>query len=564
MPSITIDKQFFRKSLDDYQDWKTAQPRELLQNSVDCGSSNIEFTVDEDENGHVRLSCYNDGPAMTKDILVGKFMALGGTTKGQDGSVGGFGIAKLVIACAHQSYVIHTGGLVLTGEGGQYELEEDAEYLSGTRTTVVLWPDYYTRMVGIIQTIKNVVTRSDIKQSVTVNGETVADRLVPSGGAIQSFDFGNVHVVDQDDMEDSMIVRVGGLFMFSSYVKTKRSVVLELTDSKKLTSNRDGLTWSCRDKVEKYVNDLAINNETNLMIRTPEVTEYGDYDIAHAIEELDALIRSIEEKLPESPDAESPDAEATDAGLPDAKLGEDTISSGAPDCDSPEDTTAPRGETKHADVLQFGDAPGQAKPAGGPITGDTEYQSIAGAEAAYGHPTGQPGGSPVGSRRVVAIARKMAKIVVSNHTKIQLPDYCIPGGLSKGMRKTMADWSGACLASASLLRIDERFSIGYVVSDAARALWMHTSSGHVLLFNPFEIVKIGTASWTLKNKGMSIEEMMPLAIHEITHMQLRSKYHDEVYACSLTDNMGRAYAAKKSLEKRTKEISKIMYNNFIW
>jgi hypothetical protein len=86
----------------------------------------------------------------------------------------------------------------------------------------------------------------------------------------------------------------------------------------------------------------------------------------------------------------------------------------------------------------------------------------------------------------------------------------------------------------------------------------------MLLVNPFEIVKIGNASWTLKNRNMSIEDMVSSAIHEITHMQLRTKYHDESYAAHLTDNMGKAYKNKKPLEKRAKEISKIMFDNFIW
>ena len=565
MPSITIDKEFFRKSLDDYNDWRLAQPRELLQNSIDAGSTRINFAVTENADGHVVLVCGNDGPPMTEDILVGKFMALGGTTKGaSEGSVGGFGIAKLVIACAHQKYEIHTGDLLLTGEGGQYELNT-CEYLNGTRTSVVLWDDYSTTIDSVVAKIKQVVVSSDVKAVVTINGVEYTNRLVVGGDALERFDFGNCYLVDDSKLSDSLIVRVNGLFMFSMWVKTRKAVILELTDSKKLTSNRDGLSWSCRSEVEKYITDLAINNETNLKVRVPEITQYGDFDVAHAFEELDALVASIENNLK---DAGNPDngfsPEATDSHTTPTPESSDTDGAAA-------DSQVLPGVV---DVLEFGNPSTRPMatpaPAGAVATGTIELQNRVQVEgspqvAAYG--SGVSSAEPTATKPVKPAKpkRKMAKVVVVNETKVQLPDYCVPGGLSKHMRKTVADWAGICLASASLLKIERRFSIGYVISDTSEALWMHTTGGDTILFNPFDIVKVGNASWTLKNKpSMTVEDMVPLAIHEITHMQLRSKYHDEEYAGRLTDNMGKAYRNKKAIEKRAKEISKVMFENFIW
>lgn len=560
MPSITIDKQFFRKSLDDYNDWKTAQPRELLQNSVDCGSQNIEFTVEKDENGHVRLICQNDGPPMSEEVLVGKFMALGGTTKGTDGSVGGFGIAKLVIACAHQKYEIHTGDLVLSGEGGQYEIEH-GEYISGTRTTVTLWDSYDVDVDLTVSRIKKVVANSDIKASIRINGQLYTKRMVVEGSPLQQFEFGNCYLVEDDSRSDRLYVRVNGLFMFEVYLNTKKAVILELTDSKKLTSNRDSLNWLCRDEVEKYINDLSINNETNLMVRVPEITEYGDFDIAHAFEELENLIESIEQKLEE---AGNPDDGLSAPVQDDTPVQDDSIDtvesfqSGNPSQDIP-----------NVDVLEFGDRSKDTRPVTGtiPAGSSVEYQnrhSVEQTAARASCTVADEQGAVSGGRKPMVPKRKMAKIVVLNHTRVQLPDYCIPGNLSKNMRKMVADWAGVCLAGAATLKIERRFSIGYCISDSAEALWMSTTCGDTLLVNPFEIVKIGEASWTLKNKTMTIEDMVPLAMHEITHMQLRSKYHDEAYASRLTDNMGVAYKNKKNLEKRAREISKIMYENFVW
>ena len=83
---------------------------------MDCGSNQIDVTITrKGENTQIAVS--NDGHPMTPDILVNKFLTLGGSAK--DGGVGGFGKAKEVLVACHLRWSIRTGSLLAEGEGGE-------------------------------------------------------------------------------------------------------------------------------------------------------------------------------------------------------------------------------------------------------------------------------------------------------------------------------------------------------------------------------------------------------------------------------------------------------------
>ena len=119
MASFKIGREFFAKAKADYADWRWSWVREISQNSMDCGSSQIDVTIERNgENTQIAVS--NDGQPMSEDILVNKFLTLGGSAK--DGGVGGFGKAKELLVCCHLHWSIRTGSLLAEGEGGEYEL----------------------------------------------------------------------------------------------------------------------------------------------------------------------------------------------------------------------------------------------------------------------------------------------------------------------------------------------------------------------------------------------------------------------------------------------------------
>lgn len=77
---IRIGREFFTTALRDYEDWPEKWWREAVQNAVDAGACNITCAV-EHHPGGVAVSCEDDCSGMDEDVLINKFLVLGGTTK---------------------------------------------------------------------------------------------------------------------------------------------------------------------------------------------------------------------------------------------------------------------------------------------------------------------------------------------------------------------------------------------------------------------------------------------------------------------------------------------------
>jgi hypothetical protein len=107
---ITIGPEFFAKAKNDYADFYWAIARESMQNNMDCGSDEINVQIRLDGSDTL-LTWSNNGSLMTREILQGKLLALGGSGKGFQGTVGGFGKAKEILYFCHMSYEIRSGNL---------------------------------------------------------------------------------------------------------------------------------------------------------------------------------------------------------------------------------------------------------------------------------------------------------------------------------------------------------------------------------------------------------------------------------------------------------------------
>jgi hypothetical protein len=115
---ISIGTRFGANAHDAYRDWKTKWWREAIQNSVDARASSVQCNVTETPEGSL-VECADDGKGMDwgqeevvwngvripgflawRGLLFDKFLALGGTGKGEAGeepTIGGFGIAKQLL-----------------------------------------------------------------------------------------------------------------------------------------------------------------------------------------------------------------------------------------------------------------------------------------------------------------------------------------------------------------------------------------------------------------------------------------------------------------------------------
>jgi hypothetical protein len=257
---VKLDPEFFAKGLRDYANWRWAWVRELVQNGVDAGSKNIAFTIADNGDGTCTATCENDGPSMSEDVLLNKFLSLGGSTKDNGQSIGGFGAAKVCIAFSHKSYSIHTGNILVRGAGGDFELLE-ADYFSGVKTTVTMSSSAHLINAEISKFLGLMQGKNGIR--VSHNG-VVAPLSLHKNKARRALSFGTVHV---NKVHSSLVVvRVNGVPMYYDNDLTDKCVILELTQSslETLTANRDGLQYKYQGEFNKFVQQLAVNKKSAL------------------------------------------------------------------------------------------------------------------------------------------------------------------------------------------------------------------------------------------------------------------------------------------------------------
>lgn len=281
---VGISHDFFERGLLDYADHRAAWVRELLQNGSDCGAATIKFEFSLTADGDTLAVAENDGPPMDEETLLGKFLCLGGTTKGSGDTVGGFGLAKVVIAMAHKSYQIDTGGCRVMGSGGEFEMEK-REFFSGTRTEVVMRGD---QVAALRHAVREVIAYAQLDCEIHLDGESYRPSL-RKGSPRRDLGFATVYT--NRTHPHTMVVRIGGIPMFTEYVAVDRCVVVELKgkSSDVLTADRDGLVRPYSSQLSAFITELAVDKRSALRNREPEYRHYAGERLRHATQsEVDA------------------------------------------------------------------------------------------------------------------------------------------------------------------------------------------------------------------------------------------------------------------------------------
>lgn len=250
---VRIGPSFFESAFRDYSNWQWAWIREILQNCQDAPKcTEIDISIKEnDEDTLVTVS--NNGLPMTKEILLDKFLSLGESGKRFEGTVGGFGKAKELIAFCHKNWQIETGNLIAKGIGGEFTLNE-IEYFHGTRTTVLMKGKEAYHLESALM---RYCSFADWPGNLTLNG-LVIDTNLSVREHRKDFSFGKLY--NSSDL-GKIIYRINGIPMFYRWLfgDDLEGFILELNGSQALTSNRDGLVYEASREVDVFIDQLSTN-----------------------------------------------------------------------------------------------------------------------------------------------------------------------------------------------------------------------------------------------------------------------------------------------------------------
>ncbi len=264
--TVGVPFEFFRKVRRDYRNWRFALVRELLQNSIDAGATNIHMDfVASPVEGKVVFGVFDNGCGMTEDVLRNKFLVLGASGKEDlKGAIGGFGMAKMVIFSC-DAYEIVTGGLMVKGSGGEFVIGAHRP-TKGTLVAVTLDKEDVLGVEAAINSILRscwVSAYRDKPIKFSLRGKDLEEDSGP----------GYEHTLQCSGMEafynmspssyTSVTWMMKGLPMFTdSYTTSGRAVDarVDLGDVNSLevfTTNRDGFQPEWQEKTRQMVAALS-------------------------------------------------------------------------------------------------------------------------------------------------------------------------------------------------------------------------------------------------------------------------------------------------------------------
>lgn len=499
MPAIAFGREYFRKIRNDYANWAWAIPRELGQNCIDCGSSELRVT----SSGSM-LTVSNDGPVMDEATLVNKLLTMGETTKGSEGSTGGFGIAKGIIYLAQASYQIRTGSLQVNGAGGAYEIAggsygqiQPCTYFDGTENIIEFFSS--EEVERVVRNFKRWAMFSQWDGDVIIDGEKVEIRT-KKGYHRCTKSFGRIYT--NNSWDNKVIVRKNGQPMFVDHHDFKKCVIVELDgDSDKvLTSNRDGLRSPFSGDLQDFLNDLAVNKRSALDDKAAPTTidiYRGPLGVVEEVEKQVELVAAYSTN----------DVGHVGEIVPDGELGA---------------TTEERDEV--AEVEQFEQTTSQMIRAAAKVAANHHEENVV--------------------LKIVPekLLRYDMNLYVKNSTGMKLPECYLPGPKMSGYTKKLLKYYASSIKTAlRLLGKPCTFSVGLVFdNDGCEAQYggVDPNFGHVFYIAPVAVqAKKGTRVMKKRYKLDATGRWLIVAnaIHEVTHID--HKGHDEDYSTALTNNM---------------------------
>jgi len=496
MTNIKIGPHFFKNEFDHYANWHLAYIREAAQNSLDTPhTTKFEFTANEVD-GDTIVSFTNDGDPMDEDVLVNKLLALGESGKNfvgdGEGTVGGFGKAKILLYMSHKSYAIRTGTLEVRGAGGEYDLIRDLPYFHGTRSEVVMAGGQSDKLG---REFEKFCCYGQWSGTMTWNGKPVVMNM-RKGNPRRELGFASVYTNKQ--MPYRMVVRMGGIPMFVQSINLDRCVVVELCGKSDqiLTANRDGLKYPHSSQLSNFVTELAVDKRSALKARNPKYRHYDGSRLCHRkirenvfkvsdILDLEAILQARDDLADELADDECGPITRTDSEV------------------------STRGSTKAAALVAS-----QVERVNKATIGD--------------------------------------EFVIKNDTDMVIPTYYRPDetDFSSYSRKLARIWGRLMLQMHRTFDVEAEFAIGFIFADD-KQLAEHEKGqfGTVYYIAPARLVEQSSSrskSWQKQWKLTDRNQLIMTALHEFVHGGGgRCDMHDEEYANRLTDVAAKLMDNKK-------------------
>lgn len=262
---VRFDDSYFKKTINEYQDWQFAFFRETAQNGCDAKARNIFYHINEKED-YIEVVCEDDGKGMTEDILLTKFLVMGGSHK-ESGSVGGFGYAKSIILFCHPFYEIRTNDSVLTGSYGRYYdpvVEVNAQ--KGTKITVHIDKESCS-IYNLKSKLREWVNNSTLKNTkVFLNDEELEQQSLRSLKYKNETNIGKLMFskeTSEYSYSSTLWVRMRGMAMFKKNIYSNNNhfvgaIDLDAESSQTcLTANRDGLKPEYDNSLNSLIQQLS-------------------------------------------------------------------------------------------------------------------------------------------------------------------------------------------------------------------------------------------------------------------------------------------------------------------
>lgn len=489
--SVKIGPSFFANELKEYDNWHWAFIREAVQNSVDAkGSDRVDFEIALGDNNDTIVTWANNGEPMSEDIIVNKLFSLGESGKRFNGSVGGFGKAKILLYFTHASYTILTGGLTVVGSGADYEVIESGDYYPGTKSIVRISGDHVEKLKHQIRVLASFTQWAG---TLSANGE-VLESNHNKGSRRRDLGFGVVYT--NKSHSNKCVVRINGIPMFHQYCGHDRLVLVELVGASDtvLTASRDGLLYPYRGELSSFITELTVDKKSALKDRSrgPKYVQYRGSKLCHsnALNVVSAVMAPSESRSESRSELVAALAGVSVAG--DEQVNAPVVSGGVGDRST---------------------APGGCAP------------SYSGA-----------GGT------VKSVITLGSNFILKNETDLKVPAYYDPGSgeFSAYSHKLVRIWGRIMLELHRLFDVEAEFSIGFVFDESSAAQCETGSFGLVYYLNPADVVEQNSSSSKSFKKRFKLtdrDKLIAIGAHEFVHA-LGYQMHCERYAAKFTDVIG--------------------------